>query len=83
MSDELAPHIFEREVTSGAGTGLGLALARDLATADGGRLELAKRRPPVFALFLAGVPKDMDPSIVLPAGSVVSSGWGRRRRPPT
>ena len=83
VSDELAPHIFEREVTSGAGTGLGLALARDLATADGGRLELAKRRPPVFALFLAGVPKDMDPSIVLPAGSVVSSGWGRRRRPPT
>src|SRR5699024_3729170 len=57
VPDELAPHIFEREVTSGAGTGLGLALARDLAAADGGRLELAQRRPAVFALFLSGVPK--------------------------
>lgn len=83
VPDELAPHIFEREVTSGAGTGLGLALARDLAAADGGRLELARRRPPVFALFLAGVPRAMDPDVVLPIGSVVSSGWGRRRRPPT
>ncbi len=83
VPDALAPHIFEREVTSGDGTGLGLALARDLAAADGGRLELAKRRPPVFALFLAGVPRAMDPNIVLPVGSVVSSGWGRRRRPPT
>lgn len=83
VPDELAPHIFEREVTSGAGTGLGLALARDLAAADGGRLELAQRRPPVFALFLSGVPRALDPNVVLPVGSVVSSGWGRRRRPPT
>ncbi|MGO1316890.1 MAG: ATP-binding protein [Cellulomonadaceae bacterium] len=82
VPDDLAPRIFEREVTSGAGTGLGLALARDLAAADGGRLELAQRRPPVFALFLAGVPRALDPSVVIPAGSVVSSGWGRRRRPP-
>ncbi len=83
IPDEIAPHIFEREVTSGAGTGLGLALARDLAAADGGRLELSQRRPPVFSLFLSGVPKSLDPSVVLPVGSVVSSGWSRRRRPPT
>lgn len=70
-------------MTSGAGTGLGLALARDLAAADGGRLELSQRRPPVFSLFLSGVPKTLDPSVVLPVGSVVSSGWSRRRRPPT
>ena len=38
MPDDLAPRIFEREVTSGKGTGLGLSLARDLASADGARL---------------------------------------------
>src|SRR5699024_3570176 len=46
VSDDLAPRIFERNVT-GRGSGLGLALARDLVTADGGRLELAQRRPPI------------------------------------
>ncbi|QAY63411.1 HAMP domain-containing histidine kinase [Xylanimonas allomyrinae] len=66
VPDELAGKIFERGTTSGAGTGLGLALARDLAAADGGRLELAQRRPPVFAVFLAGVPKSLDPRVVLP-----------------
>ncbi len=80
VPDELAPRIFEREVTSGAGTGLGLALARDLANADGGRLELAQRRPAVFALFLAGVPAALAPDVVLPRGAAVSSKGERRRR---
>ena len=35
------------------GTGLGLALARDLAGANGGRLELRSAQPAVFALFLS------------------------------
>jgi signal transduction histidine kinase len=52
VSDDLAPHIFERHVTSGGGTGLGLALARDLVAHDGGRLELSQRRPAVFRVFL-------------------------------
>src|SRR5690606_12211639 len=77
VSDELAPRIFERHVTSGKGTGLGLGLARDLVAADGGRLELAQRRPAVFAIFLAAVPKGLDPSAVLPPGSMVVVG--RRR----
>lgn len=84
VPDEIAPRIFEREVTSGQGTGLGLALARDLVAADGGRLELAQRRPPVFAVFLAGVPRSFDPDVVLPRGSVLSPRRGRgvsRSRP--
>ncbi|KQY47477.1 ATP-binding protein [Cellulomonas sp. Root137] len=80
VPDDLAPRIFERSVTSGKGTGLGLALARDLASADGGRLELAQRRPAVFALFLSGVPASMRPDVVLPLGAVVSSRPDRRRR---
>lgn len=52
VSPALAPHIFERSVSS-SGSGLGLALARDLAAADGGRLELLTATPPVFALFLS------------------------------
>ena len=80
VPDDLAPRIFEREVTSGKGTGLGLALARDLVAADGGRLELAQRRPPMFAIFLAGVPKTLDPDVVLPRGSLVVLPSRRRRR---
>lgn len=58
ISDEIAPKIFERNVSGGGGTGLGLTLARALAAADGGRLELVRRRPAVFALFLR--PADDD-----------------------
>ena len=80
VSDDLAPQIFERHVTSGSGSGLGLSLARDLIAADGGRLELAQRRPPVFNVFLNAVPKRLDPNEVLPEGSVVVVGRRRRRR---
>lgn len=50
---DLGARVFERTVSGRNSTGLGLALARDLAEADGGRLELLQQRPPVFALFLA------------------------------
>ncbi|MEV7012402.1 ATP-binding protein [Streptosporangium sp. NPDC051022] len=55
VSDELAGRIFERNVSGAGGTGLGLTLARALAAADGGRLELVRPRPAVFALFLRQV----------------------------
>ena len=78
VPDDLAPRIFERGATSGKGTGLGLALARDLASADGGRLELAQRRPAVFALFLAGVPAALRREVVLPRGAAVRTRPERR-----
>ncbi|MGC4175568.1 ATP-binding protein [Demequina sp.] len=73
----ISARIFEREVTGGRGTGLGLALARDLVTADGGRLELAQRVPAVFAVFLQGVPTMVDLDTVVPHGKAVKE---RRRR---
>ena len=59
---ELVSRIFERSVSGRPeGTGLGLALARTMAAADGGRIVLARRRPPVFAVFLpTNSPGDRD-----------------------
>jgi signal transduction histidine kinase len=68
VAEDLAPRIFEREVTGGKGTGLGLALARDLVTADGGRLELSQRVPAAFSVFLQGVPRMVDLTSVVPHG---------------
>ncbi len=45
-------HVFERSVSGAESTGLGLALARTLIAADGGRLEMLSARPAVFAMFL-------------------------------
>ncbi len=50
---ELVPRIFERSVSGRPeGTGLGLALARTMAAADGGRVVLVKPKPATFAVFL-------------------------------
>ncbi|MZE81509.1 ATP-binding protein [Streptomyces xinghaiensis] len=53
VSPVLGARVFERTVSGRNSTGIGLAVARDLAEADGGRLELLQQRPPVFALFLS------------------------------
>ncbi|GAA4686213.1 ATP-binding protein [Streptomyces buecherae] len=50
---DLGARVFERTVSGRNSTGLGLAVARDLAEADGGRLELLQQQPPIFALFLS------------------------------
>ncbi|MFJ4658362.1 sensor histidine kinase [Nocardia sp. NPDC088792] len=52
VRDEMAPHIFDRGFSAAGSTGVGLALARALVEADGGRLELQRRRPALFAVFL-------------------------------
>ncbi|MDO4792011.1 MAG: HAMP domain-containing sensor histidine kinase [Buchananella hordeovulneris] len=79
VADEEADRIFEKHVSFRGGTGLGLALARDLIAADGGRLELSQRRPPVFSVYLNAVPKTLDPDLVMPRGPLVSVARRRRR----
>ncbi|GAB3117620.1 two-component system sensor histidine kinase DraK [Streptomyces calidiresistens] len=59
----LGSRVFERSVSGRNSTGLGLAVARDLAEADGGRLELLQLSPPVFALFLS---READPAAGCP-----------------
>jgi signal transduction histidine kinase len=61
---ELAPRIFERNVSSRpGGTGLGLALARSIAAAEGAQVVLVRPRPAVFAVFL---PRTLEASAADP-----------------
>ncbi|MGB8946793.1 MAG: ATP-binding protein [Streptomyces sp.] len=53
---DLGARIFERTISGRNSTGIGLAVARDLAEADGGRLEMLQTKPPVFGLFLSRTP---------------------------
>ena len=46
--------VFDRGTSGDEGQGIGLALARSLAEASGGRLVLARRSPATFTLFLPG-----------------------------
>ncbi|GAB20742.1 putative two-component histidine kinase [Gordonia effusa NBRC 100432] len=52
VPDELVTKIFRRGFTGGRGSGVGLALARALIEADGGRLDLVSRHPTVFAIVV-------------------------------
>lgn len=49
---DLASHVFDRGVSGDGGSGVGLALARSLLDADGGRLELRSRTPTTFVVHL-------------------------------
>jgi signal transduction histidine kinase len=71
VPDELAEHVFERGVSGGGSTGLGLALARALIDSDGGRLELSTKRPATFTVFLP-VPR---------AGDIRGVHWPAERSP--
>lgn len=55
---DLGARIFERAISGRNSTGIGLAVARDLAEADGGRLEMLQTKPPVIALFLSRTPPE-------------------------
>lgn len=80
VPEELVQNLFERGVSGGGSTGVGLALAKDLVTADGGRLELTQRTPPTFTVFLNGLPSTLDPKVVMPRGALVAVGRRRQRR---
>ncbi|MET8981944.1 ATP-binding protein [Streptomyces sp. NPDC004539] len=59
---DLGARIFERAISGRNSTGIGLAVARDLAEADGGRLEMLQAQPPVFGLFLSRTPPSKKPT---------------------
>lgn len=52
VGDDLAPHVFDRGFSGVGSSGVGLALARALVEADGGRMDLQRRKPPVFSVFV-------------------------------
>ncbi len=82
IPDGLVAHIFDRGVSTASSTGIGLGLARAFIEADGGRLELRRASPPIFAIFLAvgqAVPPEVGPA---PAGAAgVVSGNAAPVRP--
>jgi signal transduction histidine kinase len=88
---QLDTTVFDRSVSGTDSSGLGLALARTLVAADGGRLEMLTARPAVFAMFLparqeAAAQGDGRPgerqtvvaSVSSPAESVSSGNTQRR-----
>lgn len=50
LDDADGTRIFQRHVSTAARTGVGLALARTIAEADGGRLDLVSSKPTTFRL---------------------------------
>ena len=79
IDELLAPDIFQKGVSGHGSTGIGLALAHDLAQAMGGRLELKTNKPPVFTVSVAAIPASLDPDRVMPEGPLMSMGRRSRR----
>lgn len=70
VPEDLAAHVFDRGISGASSTGVGLALARALVEADGGRLELSSARPARFAVYLRVPRSDELSGPARPAGVV-------------
>lgn len=79
IEDDMVDEIFDMGVSGHGSSGIGLALAKDLSQAMGGRLELTQTHPPVFTLSLAAIPSNFDPDLVMPQGPLLSVGRRSRR----
>ena len=80
VDKEFIDAIFMKGFSTGGSTGIGLPLAKSLAEADGGRLELTQSSPPVFSLALNAVPQALNPDKIIPPGSIITVGSRRKRR---
>ncbi|MDK8602503.1 two-component sensor histidine kinase [Trueperella sp. HMSC08B05] len=80
VSAEDAEDVFEKGYSTGGSTGIGLAVAKELAEIDGGRLELTNKAHAEFTLTLSALPKSLDPNKVLPHGAIMTVGARRGRR---
>lgn len=74
ISAEDVDEIFEMGYSAHGSSGIGLALAKDLAHSMGSRLELTEAKPPVFTLTLSAIPSNFDPDLVMPQGPLMSVG---------
>ncbi|MDY5584325.1 MAG: HAMP domain-containing sensor histidine kinase [Arcanobacterium sp.] len=80
VSEELAPIIFNRGVSAGGSSGIGLPVAKELASVNGGRLELTNRESAEFTLTLRAMPASLDPHRLVPQGASYTVGARRKRR---
>ncbi|MEU6270476.1 ATP-binding protein [Saccharopolyspora shandongensis] len=71
VPDALVPYVFERGFSGRGSTGVGLALARALVEADGGRLELSQARPAMFEVYLP----------IARADDILGVSWNRESTP--
>lgn len=76
---DIAEEVFDQGFSGHGSSGIGLALAKDLARAMGARLELTQRKPPIFTLSLSAIPGNFDPNVVMPQAPIVSVGRRTRR----
>ena len=86
---ELEGRVFDRSVSGGGSSGLGLAVARTLVSGDGGRLELTSARPAVFAILLPALPEierravvgeEPQAEVAIAASSAASASSGNTQR---